>query len=233
MSGKSATLVLFDVDGTLIRTEGPSPHTRAFKMAFESVYGEECRFIAGLHGMTDMQIFMTLADKMGLGGSRSRELAAEACRQMVAIYQEPHESDGHYVKLPGVDLLVETLALNGVLLGLVTGNTPEIAYHKLASVGLDGYFSIGAFGSEAWDRTHLPPIAVERAEQFTGLAIAPKDVIVLGDTPRDVACALDNGYRSVAVATGHFTMEELAAAGAEMVLPDLQDIQPFMQLLNV
>lgn len=233
MAGKTPTLVLFDVDGTLIRTEGPSPHTRAFKAAFKSVYGEDCRFITGLHGMTDMQIFMTLSEQMGLENSRLRELAEEACRQMVAIYQTPHNGDGHYVRLPGVEQLIETLVVNGVLLGLVTGNTPEIARHKLTSVGLDSYFSLGAFGSEAWDRTHLPPIAVARAEQSIGQPIASNGVIVLGDTPRDVACALDNGYRSVAVATGHFTMDELVAAGAELVLPDLQNIQPFMRFLNI
>lgn len=233
MAGKTATLVLFDVDGTLIRAEGSSPHTRAFKAAFKSVFGDDCRFVTGLHGMTDMQIFMTLAEQMGLGDSRLRELAEEACRQMVTIYQEPHDEDGHYVILPGADRLVETLVLSGVLLGLVTGNTPEIARHKLASVGLDSYFKFGAFGSEAWDRSLLPPIAVARAEQSIGRHIDPRGVIVLGDTPRDVTCALDNGYRSVAVATGHFSVDELVAAGAELVLPDLQDIELFMRLLDI
>lgn len=232
MVGESPSLVLFDVDGTLIRTEGTSPHSRAFRAAFKAVYGEECRFVAGLHGMTDMQIFMTLAEHMGLGDSRPRELAEEACRLMVALYQTPQEGDGHYVGLPGVHALVERLATNGVLLGLVTGNTPEIARHKLAAVGLESSFAFGAFGSEAWDRSQLPPIAVARAEQLLGRPVYPRRVFIVGDTPRDVACALDNGYRSIAVATGNFTMEELAAVGAELVLPDLQNSEPLIRLLK-
>jgi len=225
-------VVLFDVDGTLVRTEGASRHSRAFRAAFKSVYGTECRFVPGLHGMTDMQIFMTLAKSMGLGGERVRELAREACRHMVAIYQTPEEGDGHYIDLPGARATVETLAARGAMLGLVTGNTLEIALHKLASVGLEGFFAFGAYGTEAWDRSGLPPIAVARAERLIGKPIDPRTVFVVGDTPRDVACALDNGYRSVAVATGSFGIPELLAAGAELVLPDLQDSGPLLQIVE-
>jgi len=229
---ESPTLALFDVDGTLIRTEGPSPHTRAFKAAFEAVYGMECRFTPGLHGMTDLQIFMTLAKEQGLGDSKPEEMAREACRRMTKIYQTLAGGDSYYIKLPGVDTLLETLSHNGVLLGLVTGNVPEIALHKLASVGLASFFAFGAFGSEALDRNALPPLAVSRAQQLAGIHIEPARVIVLGDTPRDVICALENGYRSVAVATGNFREEELFAAGAELVLPDLKDPSPLMRLIN-
>lgn len=232
MANELHPVVLFDVDGTLVRTEGASRHSRAFRAAFKSVYGTECRFVSGLHGMTDMQIFMTLARGMGLGGERAHELAREACRHMVTIYQTPEEGDGHYVDLPGARATVEALAARGAMLGLVTGNTLEIALHKLASVGLDGFFAFGAYGTEAWDRSSLPPIAVARAERLMGRPIDPGSVFVVGDTPRDVACALDNGYRSVAVATGSFGAPELLAAGAELVLPDLRDSERLLQLLQ-
>lgn len=225
-------LVLFDVDGTLIRTEGPSRHSRAFRAAFVEVYGTECRFASNMHGMTDLQIFLALARELAEVDGRGRESALRACRRMVEIYQVPVETDGRYVPLPGTLPALEMLARRGAALGLLTGNTPEIAKHKLAEVGLDAFFSFGAFGTEAEDRSGLPPIAIARAEAAIGSRIDRRRVFIVGDTPRDVACALDNGCRAVAVATGHIPAGELAAAGAELVLPDLQDIEPLLRLLE-
>lgn len=232
MFGDTPTLVLFDVDGTLIRTEGQSRHSHAFRTAFERVYGVECRFTAGMHGMTDLQIFLVLARDMGVANGRPREQALEACRTMVEIYQSSAEVDGRYVELPGARTTLETLARCGAVLGLVTGNAPEIARHKLASVGLADFFPFGAFGTEADDRTGLPPLAVARAEALLGRPVQRGRVFVVGDTTRDVACALDNGYRAVAVATGHVPMADLAATGAELVLPDLLDLNPLLRLLS-
>ena len=225
-------VALFDIDGTLIRTEGPSPHSRAFKAAFRSVYGTDCAFSVGMHGMTDLQIFTMLARDMGLGDGRPKELAAEACRSMVDIYRVRDEADGHYVALPGVKDTLKALRERGVVLGLVTGNVPEIAQDKLLAVGLAGFFSFGAYGSEGDERTVLPPLAVTRAEALTGTRIDSRHVFVVGDTPRDVACALDNGYRAVAVATGHIPLEELRKTGAELVLPDLSDTESLLRLME-
>ncbi len=232
MSVESPFLVLFDVDGTLVRTEGPSRHSRAFRAAFERVYGTQCRFTPGMHGMTDRQIFTILAQNVGSPDGAGHDLALEACRAMVEIYQVPEETDGHYVALPGTRATLEHLARLGAVLGLVTGNAPEIAGDKLASVGLAEFFPFGAYGTEAEKRSGLPPLALARAEALVGQPIDRARAFVVGDTPRDVACALDNGLRAVAVATGHIPMEELAAAGAELVLPDLQEIEPFLRLLE-
>lgn len=227
----SPALLLFDVDGTLIRTEGPSPHSRAFHAAFKEVYGVECRFTVGMHGMTDLQIYMALAENLAQVDGRGRDLALQACRRMVEIYQRPAETDGRYVALPGAHAALGGLAQRDAVLGLVTGNAPEIAQHKLASVGLAEFFAFGAFGTEADERSGLPPIAIARAEAITGKRFPPSRVFVVGDTPRDVACALDNGCRAVGVPTGSFAAEELAAAGAELVLPSLEEIGLLMGLL--
>lgn len=229
---RSPVLMLFDVDGTLIRTEGPSRHTRAFRAAFREVYGAECQFVQGLHGMTDLQIFKVLAESLPGVDGRSTALAAEACRRMVDFYRTPDESDGRYVALPGARSALEALANRGAVLGLVTGNAAEIASHKLTTVGLAHFFSFGAYGTEADRRTDLPPIAIGRAAALTGTPVEPARVFVVGDTPRDVACALDNGCRAVAVATGHFPAEELSDAGAELVLSDLRDIDPILRLVE-
>lgn len=233
MPGESPALVLFDVDGTLIRTEGPSRHTRAFRAAFQQVFGAECRFMPGMHGMTDLQIFMTLAEHQGLANGRLRDLSVQACSSMVQIYESPAEGDGQYVALPGAREILDILSQRGALLGLVTGNAPEIARHKLDSVGLASFFGFGAFGTEAADRSGLPPLAVARAELVAGRRIDAGRVFVVGDTPRDVACALDNGYRAVAVATGFLPEGDLATSGAELVLPNLVDPSPLLRLLGI
>ena len=232
MAGESHPLVLFDVDGTLVRTVGSSRHSRAFRAAFERVFGGECRFAAGMHGMTDLQIFMILGQSAGAADGQLREKAMRACRTMVEIYSVPAETDGSYAALPGALTTLEELVRRQMLLGLVTGNDPEIARHKLASAGLFEYFPFGAYGTEAEDRSALPPLAIARAELLTGHSIERSRVFVVGDTPRDVACALDTGCRAVGVATGNFSMEELRAAGAELVLPDLQEPEPLLCLLE-
>lgn len=233
MSTDSVTVVLFDIDGTLLRTEGVSRHSRAFRTAFEKVFGTECRFSRGMHGMTDMQIFISLAREMGLGDGQIRVLARDACRTMVELYKVPGEGDGSYVALPGVREVLEALSGRGVVLGLLTGNAPEIAQDKLASVGLDRFFAFGAFGTEGEDRTALPPIAIARAEALIGSAVNTRRVFVIGDTPRDVACALDNGCRAVAVATGFVPVTDLQASGAELVLPDLTDLAPLLRVMDL
>jgi len=232
MVSENRALVLFDVDGTLIRTEGASRHSRAFRAAFERVFGAECRFASGMHGMTDLQIFVALGQSMGVADGRLRDLAREACRTMVEIYSVPVETDGSYVALPGAQATLEMLVRRQTVLGLVTGNDPEIARDKLASAGLAHFFPFGAFGTEAEDRSALPPLAIARAEALVGHPIERSRVFVVGDTPRDIACALDNGCRAVGVATGHFSADMLAGAGAELVLPDLLEVEPLLRLLD-
>ncbi len=230
--GTHPTVVLFDVDGTLIRTEGRSRHSRAFHAAFLQVYGIECHFTSNMHGMTDLQIYMALARELAHADGRARTLAEEACRRMVEIYQTPDETDGHYVALPGAPEALEILSRRSVLLGLVTGNAPEIAQDKLSAVQLDRFFSFGAYGTEGEVRSALPPIAVVRAEAAAGRPVDRNRVFIVGDTPRDVACALDNGCRAVAVATGSFTVEQLKVVGAELVLPNLLEIEPLLRLME-
>lgn len=229
----SPLVVLFDVDGTLITTEGRSRHSRAFRAAFEGVYGAECQFTSDMHGMTDMQIFRHLARSMDLENGRGRELAEEACRLMVDLYRLPDPEDGLYIILPGVLETVERLADVGALLGLVTGNAPEVAADKLSSVGLDGFFTFGGYGTESDNRGDLPPLAISRAEEMTGRKIVRERVFVIGDTPRDVACARESGCRSVAVGTGIFGTAELESSGADLVLPYLWDQSRLFVLLGI
>ena len=233
MTDTASVVALFDVDGTLVRTEGPSRHSRAFKAAFKRVYGTDCSFAAGMHGMTDLQIFGVLARDLGASDGRPEDLALEACQQMIELYAVRDEADGTYVELPGVRAFLERLRESGVALGLITGNVPEIARDKLETTDLEHFFAFGSFGSEGDERRILPPLAVARAERILGGKVDPRNVFVIGDTPRDVEAALSNGYRAIGVATGFVSVEELGKTGADLVVPDLADPAPILHLMGL
>lgn len=127
--------------------------------------------------------------------------------------------------MPGVRQLLDALAgRRDVFLALLTGNYEAAARIKLEHFGLWQYFACGAFGDDAHDRNGLLPKAVERIAACGGPVIAPQETIVIGDTPLDVACAAASRARSIAVATGSHSIDELRAAGADVVFEDLSDV---------
>jgi phosphoglycolate phosphatase len=155
--------------------------------------------------------------------------AASERTRLVELYLEylneelPKHAPGRRV-LPGVVPLLDTLQRDpGTILALLTGNLPDAARLKLSAFGLWHYFATGAFGDDAPDRNGLVPVAASRAAALGYPMIPPQRTVVIGDTPHDVTCARAAGARSVGVATGRSSMDELAAAGADVVLPDLGD----------
>jgi phosphoglycolate phosphatase len=126
--------------------------------------------------------------------------------------------------LPGITPLLEALARrDDRLIALLTGNFEPSARIKLEHFGLWRYFPWGAFGDDAPDRNGLVPIAVERAVARGHPRVPPERIVVIGDTPRDVACAAAAGARSIAVATGGATAEQLRLAGADVTFDTLAD----------
>jgi phosphoglycolate phosphatase-like HAD superfamily hydrolase len=212
------TLVLFDVDGTLVDCCG---QTRApFAAALEEIYGTTGDLDHyDFSGRTDPQIVLELMAGAGI----ARERAAGRLPAMRARYLEALERDldpSRVRLLPGVAALVEALGARGDLaIGLLTGNWRRGAEIKLATHGLDRHFAFGAFGDDAVERDRLPPFALTRARQRHGVDFAPERTLIVGDSPLDVACARAHGLRCLAVATGHTPAERLA--GAERVVADL------------
>jgi phosphoglycolate phosphatase-like HAD superfamily hydrolase len=126
--------------------------------------------------------------------------------------------------MPGVRELLDTLAeRDDVYLALLTGNYEAAARMKLEHFDLWRYFACGAFGDAAPDRNGLLPKAVARVAACGGPVIEPDEAVVIGDTPLDVECAASAGARSIAVATGNYSVDELRAAGADVVMQDLSD----------
>ena len=216
-------LVLFDVDGTLCLTGGAGG--RAMTIAFEEVFGVPDGF-AGIPmpGRTDQII---LADAI-------RRLARDADPTLEARFRERYVFNlrnevlkpgrGRNGVMPGIRELLDALDVRGdILLGLVTGNYLAGARIKLEHFGLWRYFRFGAFGDDAHERNELVPIAVERARECGIRDLPPDRVIVIGDTPLDVACARAAGARAIAVATGSSKAGELRQSGADVVFEDLSN----------
>jgi len=136
--------------------------------------------------------------------------------------------------MPGVRVLLETLSRTpGVFLALLTGNYEAAAHAKLEHFDLWHFFACGAFGDNAPDRNGLLPRAIDRVSACGGPRVTPTDVVVIGDTPLDVACAAAGGARSIAVATGRHSSDELRASGADVVFEDLSDLGAVLRALNV
>jgi phosphoglycolate phosphatase-like HAD superfamily hydrolase len=135
--------------------------------------------------------------------------------------------------MPGVrEFLAAAAAADGVALGLLTGNTREGARIKLERFDLNGYFPFGAFGSDSEDRNALVPIALARASVHFGKPVpGGRDVVVLGDTERDIECGKAHGTVTIGVATGGTSAETLARAGADRVFADLSDARAVVECI--
>jgi phosphoglycolate phosphatase len=210
--------LLFDIDGTLLGGT-TQPVGQAMLAALTEVHGIDAAAIRtqiATDGRTDGEIARAILVDAGVSDDRIDALAdsvRDSCGRFAAALLADDLSDA---VLPGVRELLHVLdAQPGVRLGLLTGNYEEIARLKLARAGIGEVFPAGqgAYGSDAEDRTVLPEIARRRAGT-DGAPYPRGETVVIGDTPRDIACARADGVRCIAVATGSFTREALAAADA-------------------
>jgi phosphoglycolate phosphatase-like HAD superfamily hydrolase len=225
-------LVLFDIDGTLVLTGGAG--LRAMNRAGEEILGV-LNLLDGipLAGRTD---WIILHDALTRAGHElDEDLFARMRDAHIRHLAEEIEQRGDGVKdvMPGVrELLPALRSRDDVTLGLLTGNFEEAARIKLDHFDLWAYFRCGAFGDDAADRNALVPFAVDRARTCGLGSFDYADVVVIGDTPHDVACAVAVGAQPVAVATGGFSVEQLRATGAPVVLEDLSDTEGFLTWLE-
>lgn len=215
-------LVLFDIDGTILLTRGSG--RRAFTRAMREVVGlDQIADDWPMAGKTDVQIYRELMAHWGCAEDVASRLQQEVFDRYVR-YLELALREDPICALPGVRGLVAALqARTDVLVALLTGNVRSGAQVKLAAVELWSCFPFGAFGCDSADRLQLPAVAMARGQAHVGRLFDGADVVVLGDTPRDVACGQHVGARTVAVATGPYDCAALAQTGADAVLEDLSD----------
>jgi phosphoglycolate phosphatase len=215
--------VLFDVDETLVRTGGAG--ARSWSAAFEKLYGIPADI--GRHtsaGETDPQVATET-----FRGVLDRDPTTDELGRLYAQYLLHLADDiwtsAQYTVLAGAEQLLVRLGEAGVILGLVSGAMEGAARTKLMPANLNRFFLFGAYGSDSPDRPELTRLAIEKATRLHG-QLAPTDVYVVGDTPRDIDAANAAGALSIGVASGHYSAAELAAADGAHVLGSLEEPFP-------
>jgi phosphoglycolate phosphatase len=221
MSEPAFAAVLFDIDGTLIHTGGASD--RAWHRAFAELDGVEIDVARHTgQGVPDPEVGRKcFRDSLGREPEPS-ELKALIERRLVHL-QEEVDSSPDYEVMPGAVELLERLLEAGTLLGLTTGNTEPAAHIKLGRARLNRFFSFGGFGSDSPDRAELTRIALRRAHEVAGRELEAARCVSTGDTPRDVEAGHGAGLRVIGVATGEYSTEQLAAAGADTAIGSLRE----------
>jgi phosphoglycolate phosphatase len=224
-------LVLFDIDGTLIKTGRAG--VRGMNAAFERLHGRPGALDGvSLAGRTDRAIVTEVFLALGLDPD------ADAFDELREAYfghleQEIRKPVEGTTILPGVTASLDALeARDDIGVGLLTGNFERGAAIKLGHFDLWRRFRFGAFGDLHADRRKLVPIAIDAARRATGIEVPASRVVVIGDTPLDVDCAHAHGAVAVAVATGPFTMEDLAAHKPDLMLETLEDVGSLLRVLS-
>ncbi|HXM38924.1 MAG TPA: haloacid dehalogenase-like hydrolase [Gemmatimonadales bacterium] len=229
-------LILFDIDGTLLWSDGAG--RRAIHRALLDEIGtagpiDGFRF----DGKTDPQIVSELLGLAGHPDAHSVERITAVCHRYVELLTAELAKPLHTTTVyPGVVPLLAALeeheAAGRALVGLLTGNLEVGAAMKLRSGGLDpARFTVGAYGSDSGRRADLPAVAAERAARHTGRRFTGADLVIVGDTPDDVACGRPMGARTVGVATGFYDVAALRAAGATHVFEHLGDTRAVLDAL--
>lgn len=211
------TILMFDLDGTLVTTGGAG--RKAMDQAFQERHGRRDLLNFTLAGLTDKLIVRRALEGAGLSGTDA-DIDAVLRRYLELLEHQVDQAEGYRV-LPGVEALLRDIwSRRKVAMGLGTGNLEPGARIKLKRGKLNRFFNFGGFGSDAEDRSALLWTGIQRGAKRLHLPPERCQVTIIGDTPRDVSAALELGYRSVGVATGPHSRQDLLRAGATAALED-------------
>jgi phosphoglycolate phosphatase-like HAD superfamily hydrolase len=224
-------LVLFDVDGTLTRTDnGYIPFNQAILQTF-GIAGDIRSVVPD--GNTDPRIVEEIFARAKVEVAIAIEHFQEFAINLQVKYANALQNGTMAIRaLPGVIELLRSLSDNEAFdQGVVTGNFKVTARVKLEAAGLSSYLRLGAYGCDSPHRPDLPAIARERWQQFTGKPIPPEQCVIVGDTPKDLEAARVNKMKCILVGTGRYPMEELIYSEPDACLPDLSDTAAVVKLL--
>jgi phosphoglycolate phosphatase len=216
------SLVLFDIDGTLLRRAGPH-HREALVEAVHRVTGiRTTTDNVPTQGMLDGDILTEMLSNAGASRAVIRRLMPAMMDHAQKIYIR-RCPDLRAKVCPGARMLLYRLSRRGVTTGLVTGNLTRIGWKKMERAGLRQYLRFGAFAELARDRAGLVRIAVRQAKK-EGWIDAKSRIVLIGDHPNDIHAAKANRVRSIAVATGVVGADELAGHSPDVLVPDLRSL---------
>ncbi|HEX4933564.1 MAG TPA: haloacid dehalogenase-like hydrolase [Gemmatimonadaceae bacterium] len=226
-------LVLFDIDGTILSTEGAG--RRAMEGALVSAFGTPGASTYRYDGKTDVQIVRELMREAGMDDATIEARLPTILEEYLARLERELASGAlRLIVYEGVLELLDALERRADrVLGLLTGNLAGGAERKLRAAGIDpGRFVVGAFGSDHEHRPALPAIALERWRAMTRASHGGDRLVIIGDTPADVECGRGVGARAIAVATGHYPVDALAAHAPAAVFADLRDTDAVMRAID-
>ena len=220
-------IILFDIDGTLIRSGGAGKD--AMEGALRAAFGlTEIKDEVPYSGRTDVAISRDLLRVHGIEQTPANQRALQEA--YLARLPVSLKSRGGKV-LPGVNQLLDSLkGRSDTVLGLLTGNIRVGARTKLGHFGLWDYFTCGGFGDEHFDRDDVARMALREVRSHLGREVDPTDVWVIGDTPLDVQCARAIGAKVIAVATGWHPVAELTACNPDHVFSDLSEHETVLEV---
>ena len=222
-------LVLFDIDGTLVK--GFKGHGRAFSEGFKKVYGVDATVdTIGVQGMTEQQVIIEVLKQHGLNEEEIKSKIEECMRVMIDYFKKIVATD-EIILLDGVQELLRQLKDRDILMGLVTGNLKPIGKGKLGKVNIDYYFKIGGFGNDDVDRANLARLAIERAKKYYGFQFN-NNVFLFGDAPQDMKAGKEVGVKTIGVATGVYSKEQLEDAGADFTLKNLKNTEKILKIIR-
>lgn len=228
----SSKLLLFDVDGTLISTNGVAGKIM-LKILQEEIHQSIEYDIKVFVGSTDRLILRQFIENASLPIEDIDTIIDRVLLKYLSELSTTLNSPKGVKIQNGVTNLLQRLKDDELIkMGLLTGNIKAGAHFKLGAVNLNTFFPIGAFGDDAIERNSLPPIAINRAEKYFGVAFPPQNVWIIGDSPRDIICAKANGLRSLAVASGWNSIEELKEHGPTILLNNLSDTDRIIEIFN-
>ncbi len=223
-------LLLFDIDRTLI--DAGTAGVGAIRRATVDLYGDEIAVPElDVRGATDAALARKLLLAMG-AEVNPRSIARLYEAYLGRLRERLEEVDREAGILPGVCELLDTLKEAGATLGLLTGNLEAGAWIKLERFRLAHYFSFGAFGDEHPDRDRLGPEALAEAERVHQSPFQPDQVVVVGDTPRDISCGRVIDASTVAVATGGYSVEELSNCNPTVAVKSLEEQGVILDLVS-
>jgi phosphoglycolate phosphatase-like HAD superfamily hydrolase len=226
-------LVLFDIDGTILRTDGAG--RRAMERALTQTFGTPGEPRYRYDGKTDRQIVRELMRDAGFDDATiDRHMADVLMLYVRELHEELRVGAERVRTYVGVVQLIDALETRSDrVIGLLTGNVEPGAFAKLAAVGIAGArFRVNAFGSDHEERSALPAIALTRARAALAAEMSGERLVLIGDTPSDIACGRGVGARAIAVATGNYSVSDLSAHKPHAAFLDLSDTAAVLQAID-